>query len=383
LNAGRASILTYDEDLVMRFRFAKGLSEEYRQAVEGHSPWKPTDPNPEIVTISDIRAIEMEKSLRSAIDKEGISALAFIPLTYEGTLLGKFMVYYDEAHEFTARELRLASAIAGPVGVAVERRQAAEALTRAKAQLEEHTRNLEKAVMERTATLRETIAELEAFSYSLSHDMRAPLRAMRSFSEILEQRHAKELGPEGKNLLDRIISASGRLDRLIQDVLAYSRVAIAPIEQNAVNLDQLLHQIIAEHTNFQTPLANIEIASPLLPVLGHEASLTQCIYNLLSNAVKFVAEGKTAHVRVWTESVDAQVKIWFEDNGIGIPSKLQDRMFLMFQRLHPAGKYEGTGIGLTIVRRAAQRMGGQVGVISDIGKGSRFWLTLPAVGAKV
>src|SRR5260221_8336295 len=141
--------------------------------------------------------------------------MALIPLTNEGTLLGKFMVYYEHPHEFKTKELRMASAIAGPVAVAVERRQAAETLAQTKAQLEEHTKNLERAVLERTATLRETIAELEAFSYSLSHDMRAPLRAMRSFSEILAGQHAKELSPEGKGLLDRIISASGRLDRLI------------------------------------------------------------------------------------------------------------------------------------------------------------------------
>src|SRR2546421_621459 len=110
LEADRASILTYDESLVMRFRFTKGLSEGYRQAVEGHAPWKPTDSNPQIVTIADVREVEMADTLRTAIANEGIGAMAFIPLTYEGTLLGKFMVYYDHPHEFKAKELRLASA---------------------------------------------------------------------------------------------------------------------------------------------------------------------------------------------------------------------------------------------------------------------------------
>jgi len=235
--------------------------------------------------------------------------------------------------------------------------------------------------VERTATLRETIKELEAFSYSLSHDMRAPLRAMRSFSEILQSQHASQLGIAGKELLHRIINASGRLDRLIQDVLTYSRITLTPVEKNPVDLEKLLLQIIEEHPAFQAPQATIEIVLPLHPVLGHEASLTQCIYNLLSNAVKFVEPGRMPQVRVWTEKGDSQVKIWFEDNGIGIPPEAQDRMFLMFQRFHAAGKYEGTGMGLTIVRRAVERMGGQVGVISEAGKGSRFWLTLAGPAA--
>jgi signal transduction histidine kinase len=383
LKADRAAILTYDETMVMRFRFSKGLSPEYRRAVDGHSPWKPGHVDPRAISVPDIEAANFEPHLQSAIVGEGIRALAFFPLTYEGRLLGKFMVYYDSPHDFTRDELRLGKAIAGPVAVAVERRQAAEVLAQAKAQLEEHAKNLEQAVVERTATLRETINELEAFSYSLSHDMRAPLRAMRSFSEILQNQHASELTPPAKELLTRIISASGRLDRLIQDVLTYSRIALTPIERSPIDLEKLLLQIIQEHPSFQAPQAEIEVISPILPVLGHEASLTQCVYNLLSNGVKFVQEGRLPRVRVCSEHQDGQVKIWFEDNGIGIPAEAQSRMFLMFQRFHPAGKYEGTGMGLTIVKRAAERMGGEVGVISEPGQGSRFWLSLPLASANV
>jgi PAS domain S-box-containing protein len=377
LGTSRASILLYDDDNVMRFKCARGLSQEYRQAVEGHSPWEPGEVNPQAVCIEDVAQIALDPHLHKAFDLEGIRSLAFLPLTYEGRLLGKFMVYYDAPHHFTAEELRIGHAIAGPVGYAVERKKSALALAQAKNQLEEHTRNLEHAVAERTAKLRESIEELEAFSYSLSHDMRAPLRAITSFSEILESRFGEQLGSEGKDLLDRVISSAARLDRLIRDVLAYSRVTLAPVERTRLDAEKLIRQIIAEHPSFQEPNAQIEIQTPLLPFVGHEASLTQCIYNLLSNATKFVPKAVKPHIRIWTEPLENYVRFWLEDNGIGIPAEAKDRMFLMFQRFHRSPEYEGTGIGLAIVRKAVERMGGKVGVESGPGKGSRFWLLLP------
>jgi PAS domain S-box-containing protein len=373
----RASILIYDDDNVMRFKYARGLSQEYRQAVEGHSPWKADDPNPQALSIEDVARADLDEHLRKALELERIRSLVFLPLKYEGRLLGKFMVYYDLPHHFTAEELRIGHAIAGPVSYAVERNKSALALAQAKSQLEEHTRNLERAVAERTAKLRESIEELEAFSYSLSHDMRAPLRAITSFSEILELRFGEQLGSEGKDLLDRVISSAGRLDRLIRDVLAYSRITLAPIERTPLDAEKLIEQIIAEHPSFQEPNAEIEVQSPLLPFVGHEASLTQCIYNLLSNAIKFVPKGKQPHVRIWTEPFEKCVRLWVEDNGIGIPAEAKDRMFFMFQRFHGSTEYEGTGIGLAIVRKAVERMGGRVGVESEAGRGSRFWLLLP------
>jgi signal transduction histidine kinase len=113
-------------------------------------------------------------------------------------------------------------------------------------------------------------------------------------------------------------------------------------------------------------------------MMGHEASFTQCLTNLLSNAVKFVAPGVTPQVRVYSEPVDGQVRLWVEDNGIGIDAAGQERLFKIFQRLHPQTEYEGTGIGLAIVRKAVERMGGKVGVKSQAGNGSKFWIQLPA-----
>jgi signal transduction histidine kinase len=137
---------------------------------------------------------------------------------------------------------------------------------------------------------------------------------------------------------------------------------------------------MAERPEFQEPRAGIRIDGPLKTVRGHEAYLTQCVTNLLDNAVKFVPAGRKPAVRIWSESIDGQVRLWIEDNGIGIAKEAQERVFGIFQRVHAESTYPGTGIGLAIVRRAVERMGGAVGVESEPGHGSRFWVRLPAGG---
>jgi PAS domain S-box-containing protein len=258
-----------------------------------------------------------------------------------------------------------------------QQREAEQALAQAKAQIERHARELENIVAERTAELRETVGELEAFSYSLSHDMRAPLRAMKGFSQILQAEFGTQLGSEGSGYLRRIAAAAGRLDQLIRDVLTYSRIIRERIELQPIDLDNLTRQLIEENPALQAPRAAIEIESPLHRVLGHEAYLMQVISNLVYNAVKFVTPGQQPRVRVWTQSERSEVRLFVQDNGIGIPKEAQERMFRMFERFHNNQAYEGTGIGLTIVRKAVERMGGRVGVDSEPGKGSTFWVELP------
>jgi PAS domain S-box-containing protein len=251
-------------------------------------------------------------------------------------------------------------------------RESERALADARDQLERHAAQLEETVAERTAALRETVGELETFSYSLSHDMRAPLRAMKGFSEILQADFADKLGPAGALYLSRIARAAGRLDQLIQDVLTYSRIVREHVSLDPIEVERLAYQLIEENPALQPPKAEITIVSPLHPVLGHEAYLMQVLSNLVYNAVKFVAPGTQPRIRIWTEPADAEVRLLIQDNGIGIPREAQERMFGMFQRLHSDKHYEGTGIGLTIVRKAVERMGGRVSIDSEPGRGSTF-----------
>jgi PAS domain S-box-containing protein len=250
-------------------------------------------------------------------------------------------------------------------------RKQAEELIRSEA------KRLDALVQQRTASLQETVGQLEAFSYSVSHDMRAPLRAMQGYAKALLEDYSDSLDAQARHYLDRIFRAANRLDLLIQDVLAYSRVAKGDIELHRVDLERLIDDIIATHPELQAPQARVTVHKPLHSVLGHEAYLTQCVSNLLGNAVKFVAPGVLPEVRIRSELADGKVRLWFEDNGIGIDSSHHERIFQIFGQVYPEKQYGGTGIGLAIVRKAAQRMNGEAGVESPgLDKGSRFWLIL-------
>jgi signal transduction histidine kinase len=257
-----------------------------------------------------------------------------------------------------------------------EVKRAQDALKEAQAELRRHADGLEQEVAQRTAQLRETIQELEAFSYSISHDMRAPLRAMQGYSEALLEEYDGKIGQPGADYLLRIRRSAARMDLLIQDVLAYSRVAKGAIELKEINLEAVIHDVIQNYPALQPDRAEIVVVSPLPRILGHEAYLTQIVSNLLSNAVKFVEPGKKPHVTIQSRPQGEMIRIEFADNGIGIALPDQKLIFQIFGRVHSEKKYEGTGIGLAIVKKAAERMGGALGVESEVGKGSRFFVLL-------
>lgn len=237
--------------------------------------------------------------------------------------------------------------------------------------------DLENRVRERTASLEQAIAQMEEFSYSVSHDLRGPVRAMSGYAQAVLEDYGKQLDGRGRDYLDRIIRGSSRMQRLIHDVLTYSRLARCEIQLQPVMLQKLLPDIIQQYPEMQAPRAEISFREPLASVIAHEASLTQAISNLLSNGVKFVAPGTTPKLQVWTEIRNGMTRLWIEDNGIGIKPQHQRRLFGMFERVHPDKTYDGTGIGLAIVRKAVERMGGRVGVESDGITGSSFWIDLP------
>ena len=244
--------------------------------------------------------------------------------------------------------------------------------------LDQRASDLERTI-EGTAKLYEMIGELEAFSYSVAHDLRAPLRAIHGYAEVLQEECRDHISVEATRILELIMGAAHSMDFLIQDVLALSRLTRADLKLEPVNLQQLLQGILDSCAAFQAPMAEIHTQPPFPAMMGNPIALTQCVSNLLSNAVKFVAPGVVPRVDIWAEQKDGFVRLWFADNGIGIAEQHQPKIFGMFQRV--SGKYEGTGLGLAIVSRAALRMGGKVGVESELGKGSRFWLELPASSA--
>lgn len=253
---------------------------------------------------------------------------------------------------------------------------------------------LEQTVLERTSRLEETIAELESFSYSISHDLRAPLRSMQGFAEILRQECSEKLDGDARTYLQRIISSAARMDRLIQDVLTFSRAVRARLELEPVNLQRLVCGVLESYPNLQERGVQVAVEGALPPVLGNQAALTQCLSNLLGNAVKFVAPGVQPKVRIWAETIsgleqgegggasEAQatwVRLFVQDNGIGISREAHHKIFGIFERLNTS--FEGTGIGLAVVKKAVERMGGRVGLSSELGNGSTFWIELRHAGS--
>lgn len=247
-----------------------------------------------------------------------------------------------------------------------EAREANEKLT-------ELNRELGQRVQEKTQELERSNRELQSFAYTLTHDLRSPLRTIDGYAAALLESAGNRLTEEEQRYLARIVSAANRMGVLIQDMLDYSALG-ADVTCERVDVEPVVRDIAEAHSSLR---GRVEIITPLYPMIAHEASLGQAISNLLVNAVKFVAPGTEPHVCVRSEKRNGDARLWIEDNGIGIAPEHQARLFRLFERFDP--HYEGTGIGLAIVARALERMGGTLGVESELGKGSRFWLQLPSL----
>ncbi len=237
---------------------------------------------------------------------------------------------------------------------------------------------LEHKVEERTAKLQELNSELEAFSYSVSHDLRAPLRSMESYARILYDEHADRLSDEGRHFAFRIMKNAEKMDRLMLDVLTMSRVSRSELILVPLDLDKVLQEVIDQYPDLAAAHRVITAETPLGKVLADHSSLIQCFSNLLQNALKFVPKDRVPEIRVSSERIDETLKISVRDNGVGIDPQMHARIFGMFER---AGPFDvpGTGIGLAIVKKAVERMGGTVGVTSELGAGASFWIQLPEV----
>lgn len=239
--------------------------------------------------------------------------------------------------------------------------------------------SLEARVRERTRELEAAVAQLESFSYSISHDLRGPLRAMEGFSSVLLENLAPQLDAENRHYLERIATAARRMDRLVHDVLALSRMQRARLPAHRIELSRLIPEIVDQYHHLHDGSAIITVRPGLLAVHAHEPSLVQCLSNLLANAVKFGRPGVKPEVDISTEPRGDFVRLWVRDNGIGIRAEDQERVFKIFEQvLEPSLSNGGTGIGLAIVKAAVERMGGNVGVESDYGRGSSFYVDLPA-----
>ena len=226
----------------------------------------------------------------------------------------------------------------------------------------------------------EAYADLEAFAYSVSHDLRSPLAAIRIFAEYALKDYEDIFDERTRVGLRHIIQSATEMSKMTDDILTYSRTSTSDLELERVSLEEVVsHAVEQLSAEFEQRAVQLNVVKPLPSVRAHPALLTQVVINLLRNAVKFVAPGETPRIKVWTEArSDPQpvVRLWVEDNGIGISPDDQELIFRLFERGRVPNKYAGTGIGLAIVHRGLERMGGRVGLESALGQGSRFWVDL-------
>lgn len=325
--------------------------------------------------VEDILTVSPPSPTVQALQADGLRSYVRVPLVARGELIGSLNLWSDRPGGFAAEHIDIAREVADQIAIGIQQARLYE-------QVQRYAAELEARVAERTAQLREVNAELEAFAYSVSHDLRAPLRAMQGFSRALLEDYADRLDATAQDYARRVVAAAQRMDTLIEDLLAYSRLSRAELQLYPVDLAAVVADVLGHlEAALQACRAQVQVEGRLPQVLGHPATLHQVVANLVTNAIKFVAPGVVPQVRLWSETHGEAIRLYVEDNGIGIALEYQDRIFRLFERLDASQTYPGTGIGLATVSKGMERMGGRVGVDSKVGQGSRFWIELPRVDA--
>lgn len=221
--------------------------------------------------------------------------------------------------------------------------------------------------------------ELEAFSYSVSHDLRAPLRAIHGFTKILEEDYAGKLDPEGLDIMNTIVSNTEKMGMLIDDLLAFSRLGRKDLQAQKLNMTQLAKDAVAEVTNNVKDFAGDIVVNQLPPVVADQRLMSQVFVNLISNAVKYSGKTKTPHIEITSSQNNGDYIYCVKDNGVGFDMKYYDKLFGVFQRLHNNSDFEGTGIGLALVKRIISRHGGNIWAEGEPDKGASFYFSLKSL----
>ena len=263
-----------------------------------------------------------------------------------------------------------------------DRRRTEQSLRYSETLLRRLHEDLEDHISERTVELTKTIAELEAFSYSISHDLRAPLRAINGFAAILREEHADGLDPEGDELLMKIETNASKMAQLIDGLLDFSRLARAESVKTEVDMTVLARSVVTELIG-DAPARTVDVSVSEMPrVMGDEAMLRQVWANLVSNALKFSAPRGGPTIRIDGERNDGEIVFHVRDNGVGFDMQYAGKLFGVFNRLHRADEFPGVGVGLALTRRIVMRHGGRIWAESGAEGGAVFHFALPAAPAR-
>ncbi len=394
----------------MQLHAAAGVSSEVRRSlatlpVDAPVPCSLCARSREALIISQVQSNREPRA--EAPQRLGLRSYAAFPLMIGDRLLGTFSVGSYVRDFMAADELSFLRTLSQYIAITLDRAQREQALRDAQATLTRHADTLEIKVAERTARLRETIEELEGFSYTVAHDLRAPIRWLSGYAELLLTDYHDALPPEARALVERLRLAGVRLDALTRDLLSFSKVTRHDVTLVPVSVSEAVTELVSLTPELQGGV--VIFTGPDERVVAQRTLLQQCLSNLFDNALKFARPGEPSRIVVRMERRrEAEVRrdgvvnpllpmspppgsssrapqapaagpwtrLWIEDNGIGIAPEVQGRIFGIFERAKGVEHIQGTGIGLAIVARAVQRMGGTCGVSSEVGRGSRFWIDL-------
>ncbi len=395
LGAERASILLLDEANVMRFKVWRGLSDTYRKAVEGHTPWSPGELNPQPVCVDNIGSIPLEEALRGVIQREGIGAFAFIPLLYSGKLVGKFMVYYNAPHAFTAEEVQLSQAIASQLAFGIERKRAEEELQRLNLELEERvnlrTRDLLRSISEREKLQEELLQaqKLESvgtLAGGVAHDFNNILNIIGGYTELIKRAGSDPIQlAKSAEVIHETINRGASLVRQLLSFVRKTGNKIEPLDLKEV-LEKLY--VILRETFPKEIQTSIHLNPGVHTVLADRNQLSQALLNLCVNARDAMPQGGKLELTtgfVLGSELSGRFKearhdqryalISVSDTGAGIPPGLINRIFDPFFTTKDIG--HGTGLGLSVVYGIVANHAGFIDVISAPEQGSTFQVYLP------
>ena len=408
------NFLVSADDTRMRLHTSGGIPPETRKAMatleigEGPCGQVALHRRPLLLSATDQSSAPHLQMLR----RLGLRAYAGFPLMVGDRLLGTLAFGSYERDAIGSDDVDFLARVAQYLSLALDRALRERALQEAQQSLRDHADALESKIAERTVKLHETIEQLESFSYTIAHDLRAPIRALTGYTAVLLNDFSASVPEEGQMMLERLQRASHRLDALTRDLLRFSKIARNDVELSPVDVSEIIGDVL--HVTTLRP-DEVEIHHPLGIARAQPTLLQQCFSNLFDNAVKFRRDGVALRIRVRSEVItpssdpsdsnsahafhpsiatrekaaaetksdndgaqipSRRLRICIEDNGIGIAPHSHQKIFGIFERVSGREAIEGTGIGLAIVARSMQQMGGSCGVESTLGTGARFWLDL-------
>jgi PAS domain S-box-containing protein len=313
----------------------------------------------------------------------GFSSVIIVPLVVQGESIGAItFVTTETKRHFTPTDLAMVEELSGRIAQTVEKERIYWRLQELNNTLETQVEQRTQELLQLNKELKRSNQELEEFAYVASHDLQEPLRKIQAFGNLLEEEFGQALG-EGKFYLDRMRNAASRMQVLINDLLTFSRVTTKTLPFTAVNLTIIAHEVVSDlEARIQETGGTVEIND--LPIIDADPlQMRQMLQNLIGNALKFHRPDElplvtlSAQYSTNPQTEEPQCTLFVQDNGIGFDEKYLDRIFTVFQRLHGRSQYEGTGIGLAVVRKIVARHGGSITARSTPGQGSTFIITLP------